>query len=207
MPANESLEVRLRSAQPGEREVLLDGLAAAAAVGDDGAAATLAWAVRHFGLARPAIRQYLFRPVDIDAAEQQTLIAVAYRITSFRGEARFTTWLHRVAANEAKQVVRSRARHEGRTAALVDEGPGQPVPPRLSSWVADRAVVQKEIDRLPDRMRRALVLREYEGLPYAEVADALGVPVGTAKTWTRRARLLLTQRLADQLGPGSDAGQ
>lgn len=207
MAAGESLEARLRAAPTDGREELLDDLAASAAAGDDGAAATLAWAVRHFGLARPAIRQYLFRPVDIDVAEQQTLIAVAYRISSFRSEARFTTWLHRVAANEAKQVVRSRARHEGRTAALPGDAPQERAPHRFSSWVADRAVVQREVDRLPVRLRRALVLREYEGLPYTEVALALGVPVGTAKTWTRRARLLLTQRLSDQLGPGSDAGR
>lgn len=109
-----SPQARLRAAPPEERGALLDDLAAAAAAGDTDAVETLAWAVHRFGLALPAIRQYLLRQVDIDAAEQRTLIAVTYRIRSFRGDARFTTWLHRVAANEAKQVIRSEARHQDR---------------------------------------------------------------------------------------------
>lgn len=194
-----SPQARLRAAPPEERGALLDDLAAAAAAGDAGAAETLAWAVHRFGLALPAIRQYLLRPVDIDAAEQRTLIAVTYRIRSFRGEARFTTWLHRVAANEAKQVVRSEGRHQDRAAPLPDEAAGAAAH-RVSSLIADRAVVQQEIDRLPPSLRSALVLREHEDLTYEEIAEVLAVPVGTAKTWTRRARALLAKRLAEQLG-------
>lgn len=201
-----SAEARLRAAPPEERGALLDDLAAAAAAGDATAAETLAWAVRRFGLALPAIRQYLLRQVDVDVAEQRTLLAVTYRIRTFRGDARFTTWLHRVAANEAKQVVRSEARHQDRAAPLPDEA-GGPTPQRISSLIADRAVVQREIDRLPPRFRSALVLREHEDRTYEEIAQILAVPVGTAKTWTRRARVLLAQRLADQLGTGDGDGR
>ena len=202
-----SPQARLRAAPPEERGALLDDLAAAAAAGDTDATEALAWAVHRFGLALPAIRQYLLRPVDIDAAEQRTLIAVTYRIRSFRGEARFTTWLHRVAVNEAKQVVRSEARHQDRAAAFPEEGRSGPAPERISSAIADRAVVQREIDRLPARLRSALVLREHEDLTYEEIAHVLDVPVGTAKTWTRRARALLARRLAEQLGPGGAGRQ
>ncbi len=194
-----SSEAQLRAASPEERGALLDDLAAAAAAGDAGAAATLAWAVHRFGLALPAIRQYLLRPADIDAAEQRTMVAVAFRIRSFRGDARFTTWLHRVAVNEAKQVVRSEARHLDRAAPWPDEAGGS-AQHRISSVIADRAVVQREIDRLPARLRSALVLREHEDLTYEEIAKVLAVPVGTAKTWTRRGRALLAERLAEQLG-------
>lgn len=157
------------------------------------------WAVRHFALARPAIRQYLFREVDIDAAEQQTLLAVTQRLTSFRGESRFTTWLHRVAANEAKQVLRSEARHRDRAAPPDADGHAQHPAGRISSMVADRATVRREIDRLPDRLRQALVLREHDDLTYEEIARTLDVPVGTAKTWVRRGRALLAARLAGHL--------
>lgn len=196
-----SPQARLLAARPEERGALLDDLASAAAAGDPGAVETLVWAVHRFGLALPAIRRYLLRPVDIDAAEQRTLVAVTYRIRSFRGDARFTTWLHRVAVNEAKQVVRSEARHQDRAAPLPEEAAG-PAPHRISSLIADRAVVQQEIDRLPARLRSALVLREHEDLTYEEIAQVLAVPVGTAKTWTRRARALLARRLAEQLGAG-----
>lgn len=194
------IEARLRRATGEARDQLLDDLARAGAGGDAAATATLVWAVRHHALARPAIRQYLFREVDVDAAEQQTLLAVAQRLISFRGDARFTTWLHRVAANEAKQVVRSEARHRDRVAPLDADDPGEHRTTRISSMVADRAAVQREIDRLPDRLRHALVLREHEDLTYEEIARALEVPVGTAKTWVRRGRALLAARLAGQLG-------
>ena len=160
----------------------------------------LLWAVRHLGLAAPAIRQYLFRQVDVDAAEQQTLVAVAYRIGSFRGDSRFTTWLHRVAANEAKQVVRSEARHRDRTAVLGTDDPGEHLLQRISSMVVDQEVVKREIDRLPGRLRTALLLREHEDLTYEEIAGRLEIPLGTAKTWVRRGRALLAARLAGQLG-------
>lgn len=179
---------------------MLDELALAAAGGDGDAAATLAWAVRHFALAIPAIRQYLLRPADIDVAEQQTLVAVVYRIGSFRGDSRFTTWLHRVAANEAKQVVRSLARHHDRSVALESDEPGEHLVQRISSMVADRSVIRHEIDRLPDRLRRALLLREAEDLTYEEIAQRLDVPVGTAKTWVRRGRARLATALAGELG-------
>ncbi len=188
--------VRLRATTGAERDVILDELALAAAGGDGDAAATLAWAVRHFALAMPAIRQYLLRQADIDAAEQRTMIAVVYRIGSFRGDARFTTWLHRVAANEAKQVVRSLARHHDRSVTLWLEEQGEHLVQRISSMVADRAIVQREIDRLPDRLRRALLLREQEDLTYEEIAQRLDVPLGTAKTWVRRGRALLAATLA-----------
>lgn len=193
------VEARLLRASGEARDRLLDELVGAAADGDGAAAASLVWAVRHFALARPAIRQYLFRAVDIDAAEQQTLLAVAHRITSFRGDARFTTWLHRVAANEAKQVVRSEARHRDRAAPFDADDPGEHLVARFSSMVADRAAVQREIDRLPERLRHALLLREHEDLTYEEIARALDVPVGTAKTWVRRGRAMLAARLAGPL--------
>ncbi len=184
-----------------ERSGLLDQLAMEAAGGDAGASATLAWAVRHFALATPAIRQYLFRPEDIDAAEQLTLVAVATRISSFRGDSRFTTWLHRVAANEAKQYVRAEARHRDRTVPLLADVQGEHLVHRISSIVVDRAVVQHEIDRLPEPLRRALVLREGQDRTYEEIARILEVPLGTAKTWVRRGRVALAARLADQLRP------
>jgi RNA polymerase sigma-70 factor, ECF subfamily len=197
-----SVEARLRSATGDGREALLQELALGAAGGDADSTTSLVWAVRHFGLARPAIRQYLFREVDVEVAEQQVLLAVAFRVGSYRGESRFTTWLQRVAANEAKQTIRSEARHRDRTVGLDGDEPGDRLVHRISSMVADQAVVRRELERLPDLLRRALLLREREDLTYEEIALALEVPVGTAKTWVRRGRARLAAQLADQLGSG-----
>lgn len=191
---------RLLAADEDERGNLLDSLAEAAAEGDDAAAADLAWAVREFRLARPALHQYLFSAHDIEAAEQATLVATALRIGSFRSESRFTTWLYRVASNEAKQLLRAERRHTDRAEREPPEELAERFVMRVSSMVADQNMVQAAIAQLTENHRRALLLREEQGLTYVEIGEALGIPDATAKTWVRRARL----ELADRLSPGID---
>lgn len=187
---------RLESASPTERSLLYDVLAEEAANGDADAAADLAWAVKRFRLARPALHTYLFKEQDVDAAEQRTLVAVALRIGSFRGEAKFTTWLHRVAINEAKQLVRGATRRARRELATPPEDLADHFVVRVSSMIADRRLIATAIEALPDNHRAALLLREEQGLAYSEIAEELAIPESTAKTWVRRARLELAEILA-----------
>ncbi len=200
MIARSSVELRrlLELAPEGERSDLLDELATQVVAGGEGAAAALAWAVRHFQLARPALRAYLISDADVDAAEQATLVAVAFRMGSFRGDAKFTTWLHRVATNEARQLIRSERRHTERAEpGDIDEYAEQFVE-TVSSMLANHEVVQQAIAGLSPNHRRAMVLREDQGYSYEEVASHLGVPVGTAKTWVRRGRAELAVALREQ---------
>lgn len=196
----ESLRRRrqLSAASKDDRHGLIDALAIAAAGGDNQAAEDLAWTVREFRLAHPGLRQYLMSDSDLDSGEQRVLIAVAYRIGSFRGESRFTTWLYRVAMNEAKMVLRSEQRHSDRAEPDDSDDFAENFVERVSSMVVDRAVVRAEIDRIDEPKREALILREDQGLNYDEIAERLEVPVGTAKTWVRRARGELADRLADR---------
>lgn len=191
----------LERSSSAEKPDLLDALARAAASGDTSAAADLAWAVRRFGLVQGAIRMYLMNDADIDAAEQATLIAVAYRIGSWRGESRFTTWLNQVAKNEARQLIRAEKRHSDRAAPGEPSDHGEQFVARVSSMIADRAMVRRAIESLGDNHRQALLLREEHGLTYEELAERLGVPVGTAKTWVRRARGELAQTLTNMPRP------
>lgn len=195
MSSESKFRRQMQVAQPEARSAMFDVLAEDAAAGDIGASADLAWAIKHFGIARPAVRQILFKDDDVDMAEQHTLVAVALRIGSYRSEARFTTWLHRVALNEAKQMVRSSGRDRARTH---DESPHELADhfvARLSSMVVNRERIDAEIAALSDTHRSALLLREEQGFSYAEIAAALEVPEPTAKTWVRRARLQLAERL------------
>lgn len=196
-----SARTQLEKATTEERPDLLDAVARAAGEGDPSAAEDLAWAILHFGLARSSIRRYLLRADDVEAAEQRTLIAVALRIGSFRGDARFTTWLHQVAGNEAKQLIREEHRHSSRAD---DDGPeehAEQFVARVSSMIADEAAVRAAIASLSERHRGPLLLRESDGLTYEEIADRLDVPVGTAKTWVRRGRAELAEALADLFRP------
>ncbi len=197
---------RLDAAGPDERADLLDLVAGQAAAGDLDAASDLAWAILRFRLARPAIRRFLLRADEIELAEQQTLVSVAARISSFRGEARFTTWLTTVAANEARQYLRAERRHRDRTDdEPVDEHADQFVA-RVSSMIANHALVRQAIERLTPDHRTALALREEHGLTYDEIAGRLDVPLSTAKTRVRRARTALAADLIDALGDEHDAG-
>lgn len=194
---------QLRAATEADRPALLDALARVASDPDNpaanDAAGELAWAVLEFRLARSAIRQYLFKESDVEAAEQMTLIAVAFRIGSFRSESKFTTWLYQVAKNEAKMMIRGERRHSDRADWGEPADHAEQFVARMSSMIADQNMVRAAIDKLGDQQKQALLLREEEALTYEEIADRLEIPLSTAKTWVRRARLALADSLADMI--------
>lgn len=133
---------------------------------------------------------------DEAAAEeltQQTFIRVWERLGTFRGDSAFSTWLHRVAANLVKESWRSEKRRRDRvlsvpdlTAHDVGREDGLPV---------ERVALERAIAELPEGARTALVLYDIEGYRHREVAEMLGVTVGTVKSQVHRARRLLRERL------------
>jgi RNA polymerase sigma-70 factor (ECF subfamily) len=125
----------------------------------------------------------------------------------FRKEARFSTFVYRVAVNAAlnrrRSLGRSRARLEGlmRRQAGGDDLPYMPRGPEDSILGRElRAQLEREILDLGDALRTPLVLHDIEGLPYAEISSILGVAEGTVKSRIHRARRALRRRL----GPVSD---
>lgn len=133
---------------------------------------------------------------DAEDALQDALTAAWQHLDRFRGDARFGTWLHRIAANCALMVVRRR-----RELPVGDGSTGE-----LAAMTAmdafdrvlDVDLVQNALRGLPADFREALVLREYGDLSYEEIAVHQGVPVATVKTRLHRAR----RQLVDQLTPG-----
>lgn len=183
-------------AAAGDHEALaavLDPLALAAAGGSADAVEQLVWAIDTLGLARPTIRQLLVDESEVDEVAQDVLVAAAGTIASFRGEARFTTWLHRVAWYKSIAFLRRR-----RPVASLpdDERIGDAL--RISSSIATRASVRAVLATLPDHYRDAVVLRDVEHLTYDEVATRLGVNLNTAKTRIARGRALVAARLTER---------
>ncbi len=179
---------------------LLDALAAMASGGRTRPSSTALDVVlelvdRH-GIGRPPIRRYLIDEHDIADAEQATLAVVGLRIDTWNRQARFTTWLHRVAENEAKQLIRSRDRRPSTPHAQLE--PAAFVT-RLSTVLADRDLVERAIAALPDELRRPLVLREFDHLDYAEIAGALDLEIGTVRSRLHRARHALVHDLRARL--------
>lgn len=182
-----ALRAQLRERAGDERAELLDDLARRAA--DLGLLEILLWAIDELDLARPAIRRLVVAESDVDDVAQDVLVAVAESITSFRGDARFTTWLHQVARFKAIAYLR-RQREQ---VPLDDDHVGDAH--RMSSLIATRATVQRVVDELPEHYRHPVRLRDIEQLPYDEVAARLGIPPATARTRVARGRALAAARL------------
>jgi RNA polymerase sigma-70 factor, ECF subfamily len=180
-------------AAAGDRDAiaaLLDPLAREAAGGAPEAVEVLVWAVDELGLARPAIRNLLVDEADVEEVTQDVLVAVAETIGGFRGDARFTTWLHQVARFKAIAFLRRRRE----TAALPgDEAVGDAQ--RISSMIATRASIDEVLRQLPDEYRQPVLLRDVQQLPYDQLAERLALNINTAKSRVARGRALVAARL------------
>lgn len=168
---------------------LLDRVAAEAAAGSRPALELLVWAVDELALARPAIKRVIIEEADVADVNQDVLIAVAEKVGGFRGDARFTTWLSQVARHKAIEFVRRKREEAELTDAELSDAA------RISSQLANRAVLHAEIGQLPDRYRRAVVLRDVQQLPYEQVAERLGLNLNTVKSQVARGRALVAAAL------------
>ncbi|APT90053.1 hypothetical protein CSPHI_02010 [Corynebacterium sphenisci DSM 44792] len=130
---------------------------------------------------------------DAEDALQEALTAAWQHIGAFDGRSRFSTWLHRIAANVSIDIVRRRRR-------VVPEDQSEwelPAPgSSIGDRVADGDAVQRALAGLPDDFREALVLFEIGGLSYRELAEHQQVPVQTIKSRLFRARSMMRRGLA-----------
>jgi RNA polymerase sigma-70 factor (ECF subfamily) len=135
---------------------------------------------------------------DLAADVTQEALLRAWRaLPRFRGEARFSTWLHRITVNTAWTLRKRAARHE--TAPLSEElhedaGPG---PEHAAEMVGVREGLRRAVESLSDRLRAVVVLRDVYGWTTQEVADELGITRTTAKVRLHRARLKLRELLEE----------
>lgn len=145
---------------------------------------------------------------DAEDLVQETL-AQAYRaIATYEGRSRFFTWLYRIATNRAISAHRKRRLEtvQQREAVVWDQQPSSDVnDPGTAAAEADEIRrVRQAIDRLPADRRAVLVLRDIDGLDYAEIAEVLQMPAGTVRSRLHRARLELKELL---LTTSSSAGE
>jgi len=176
-------------------------LAARASAGDRAALEVLL--DRHTDRVHAICRRIVCDPEDALDATQEALIAVARGITRFDGRAAFTTWLHRIATNAALDELRRRKRR------VVTTTPRDDLADAGASTVEQRVAAKLDLDaalaQVPDDFRVAVVLRDLCDLDYPEIAEVLGVPVGTVKSRISRGRQALATRLGNRDGP-TDVG-
>lgn len=153
--------------------------------------------------------QRLFRvargilPDDAEAEDvmQETYVRAFRELASFRGEARFSTWLIRIACHEALARARKRRR-------LVSIGGGEPPDPPTEALGPERevenrelqAVLREAVEVLPDPLRTVFCLREIEGLSTEQTADVLGLTIENVRVRLHRAKRSLRQRLDERIG-------
>lgn len=150
---------------------------------------------RVFSLVFRMLQQY----EEASEVTQETFLAAWQGLPAFRGEARFSTWLYRIAYNcslkQLEQRKRDRALQANMEAEQMLVGNAQePVDARLEAR-ALQTLVREQLSRLPAKYRIVLILRHLQDMSYEEMAELLKIPIGTIKTHLFRARNLLKERL------------
>lgn len=143
---------------------------------------------------------------DAEEAMQDTFLKAFRHLNQFRKEARFSTWLTRIAVNEALGRRRARNKYVPLTAAETVEE--QVTPKRFEPWKSNpeelygkqeiHRIVENGIQSLPEIYREAFVLRDVEGLSAEEAAEVLGTTIPAVKSRLLRARLMLRETLAEK---------
>ncbi len=139
--------------------------------------------------------RYFGDPADAEDAAQETFVGLLRRAETYTGAAAFSTWLYRVATNACNDLARKRARRPRPAGVDVDALADAGVPDDL---LADRELgleLDAALRTLDPATRAAVVLHDIGGLPYADVAQRLGVAVGTAKSRVFRGHARLAAAL------------
>ena len=150
---------------------------------------------------------------DAEDAAQVTFVKAFQNLATFEHHARFTTWLTRIAINEA--LARVRGRRPMENLSLEDENRQEFRPALVAAWVDDpeqlyareelRVLIERALAEIPVRYRMAVLLRDIEQLSNNEAASALGLPVPTLKKHLMRGRLMLRESLAPHFVSGRGA--
>ncbi|MFI5378725.1 MAG: RNA polymerase sigma factor [Tepidisphaerales bacterium] len=152
------------------------------------------------------------RREDAEDVVQQTFLSVLEHLDGFNGQSLFRTWLVRIATNHALKILRKK---RGLPSVSFDDGGDEdagplPHPEFIAPWQnePDQVAQQHEIqhllaeamDQLDEKYRLVFILRDVEGLPTEDAAEALGISVANAKVRLLRARLMLRELLTRTLG-------
>ena len=138
-------------------------------------------------------------PDDAAEATQDAYLRAWRGLKGFRGDAMFTTWLYRVAANAAISKQRRRSRTWKHEAGAQDDDSMHIASPTTTEQMADARLELRDVEaalaQLPDHYRSAVVLRDVYGLSIAEIARQLGVSETAAKVRVHRGRKRLKEAL------------
>jgi len=200
---------RRRQSRPAEMELFLSvkncdrALVLRAQSGERGAFNALVCKYRQ-RIMNLSIR-YTKNLADAEDAVQNTFLKAYCGLQTFRGDAAFYSWLHRIAINSAKTLISIRGREANPFSSKIrcNEGgngdvgmaPDLDTPENLALTDEICDAVNTAIETLGEEQRKTILLREFEGLSYSQVASAMSCPVGTVRSRVFRAREAIDSRL------------
>ena len=167
--------------------------------------------LKYQGRIAALVSRYVSDAGEVEDVTQEAFIKAYRALGKFRGDSAFYTWLYRIAANAAKNHLVAMGRRPGGDATIEDaEGFGEggmlsesASPEALAMGGELAEVVESAWNALPNELKAALMLREFDGLSYDDIADVLGCPVGTVRSRIFRAREAIDQRVKEQISGGS----
>ena len=154
------------------------------------------------------IGRYVHDADEVQDVAQEAFIKAYRALPKFRGDSQFYTWLYRIAVNTAKNHLVSRSRRPPGSDVEVEDAEyyegGAALrdieTPETALFGAElKRVVEAAISDLPDDLRTAVTLREFDGLSYEDIADIMDCPVGTVRSRIFRAREAIDNKVRDQV--------
>jgi RNA polymerase sigma-70 factor (ECF subfamily) len=145
---------------------------------------------------------------DLQIAEdiaQESFLKAYKSINSFREESAFYTWIYRITVNTSKNYLASKSRKKELSESDINrlEGsedifdiPGGSSPEEILSANNLREVIMESLTNLPEDIRTAISLREFEGLTYEEISEVLNCPIGTVRSRIFRGREIMQERIS-----------
>lgn len=152
---------------------------------------------------------YMKSEADAEEVAQEAFIKAFRNLSTFRGDAKFSTWLISIALNEARNRLRRQSLVQMRSLDEPADQDGAVSPALLRDWreipsetierEEVRTLIRKAVDSLPEIYRQVFLLRDVEELNIEETAQALSISISNVKVRLHRARMMLQKELAPQL--------
>ena len=138
---------------------------------------------------------------------QEAFIQAHRKLDTFRGDSAFYTWLYRIATNRALSFLRKQKQKPVSIEGINEIGGFDPPasddhsqPLKMVLREEHRQLIRETLDELPDDYRIVLVMKEFDGLRYDEIAELTEIPIGTVRSRIHRGRIELADRLKRKLG-------
>ena len=151
---------------------------------------------------------YMKNEADAEDVAQEAIVRGFRKLSSFRAESKFSTWLISITINEARTRLRRQALVRMESLDQLDEDKGispallrdwREIPSEVIERDEVRNLIQQAVAQLPDVYRQVYLLRDVEELTTSETAEALNISIPSVKVRLHRARMMLQKQLAPQL--------